>query len=96
MSELHTRCPACGYRFEVASQVGRPDDEPSRPSAGAISICIACAEPAIFEDDFVGLRLRKPTDEERAALEADDLVGELRGAVVAMRVRHPHSWPGQP
>ena len=91
--ELLTKCPWCGYRHEVASAVG--GDGPRKPDAGSISICIACGEVAVFELDFLGLRLREPTDEERASIEEDDTVRQVREAWRVVQARHPHSWPGK-
>lgn len=96
MNDLFTRCPSCGYRAEAASQIGRRGTERVRPHAGAVSLCIACGLFALFEDDFVGLRLRPPTTVEQTELDGDETLQEIRAAWEQTRRMHPTGWPGQP
>lgn len=60
----HT-CPYCGKVNDAAT---RTSEEPSFPSAGALTVCFGCGEWSIFEADF---SLRKPTDSEEATLWED-------------------------
>lgn len=91
--QLRTKCPACGYVFDDQTAIG--GDGPRQPTAGSISICIACGEPGIYVDDMLGLRIRQPTDEERAELDADETVRQVRAAWREVERRHPHAWPGR-
>lgn len=95
MIELQTRCPFCAYRHDGASFVGRPGEPRVKPHAGAVSVCIACGKVSVFEDDFVGLRLREPNAEEQTAIDDDDVIREVLKAWTATRAKHAHAWPGQ-
>ena len=57
-------CPYCG--FETDAAVGTA----TSPALGDHSICLECAEPAIFG---IGLALRKPTKNEARRLAANSL-----------------------
>ena len=57
-------CPVCGYRVEVASTPHRV-----APSPGDLSVCIACASVARFDNS---LRLREMTQREIFDLHPDN------------------------
>ncbi len=67
-------CPECHY---VANRCAGVATE-SRPVPGDLSLCIACAAIAVFDDE---LRLRRPTEEERAWAENDAYVRFTRAAI---------------
>jgi hypothetical protein len=55
-------CPNCGKRIDAAS---RSDGKVGRaPRSGDFAICFGCAEPAVYEIDEFGVRLRAPTPDE--------------------------------
>lgn len=57
-----SHCLACGHPLNGASRVDGDND----PIPGSISICIRCANIAVFDDD---LNLRHLTQEEKYAFE---------------------------
>jgi hypothetical protein len=63
-------CPFCGYQADSA---GTPDgDESRKPQAGDGSLCFGCGSLNVYTGQ--GLRLRAPTDEERAEMEANPVI----------------------
>lgn len=69
-TELRLRCPWCGKVNELATGV----EGAEVPHAGAISLCVSCGHWSIYELDFIGLRQRKPTEEEWMDMEDDETV----------------------
>lgn len=69
-SELSVRCPWCGEVNELATGVAGADV----PDEGAVSMCLACGHWSIYELDFIGLRQRKPTEQEWLDMESDPTV----------------------
>lgn len=61
-------CPYCSTRLDCADPVG--PNRYTTPTAGAVSVCIECAEPAIFVNGPLGLAFRKPTADERRSIMA--------------------------
>jgi hypothetical protein len=59
--EEKTPCPSCGYGFDVSSAI---DGSGVAPTEGDVTICIQCAEIAVFTEEGRGLRV--PTVTERA------------------------------
>lgn len=68
--EIHVRCPHCGKLNDLASGLNGA----RRPDAGSVSLCMTCGEWAVFENDFIGLRLRVPTEDEWASMQRDETV----------------------
>jgi hypothetical protein len=66
-------CPSCGHKLDAATSL---DNE--LPSPGDASLCLYCQNIMILDVDDT---LRLPTDEERAELEADPDVQDLRARV---------------
>lgn len=60
------KCPACGREIDAASNID-PQGNGSMPGPGDLSICIGCATPLVFTDDY-GLRLA--TEEEAKEIPA--------------------------
>lgn len=86
----HTRiadllCPYCSVRLDCADAL--PTNRSATPKAGAVSVCIACAEPALFVNGPFGLAFRKPTDVERALIMAQ--IGPALMAFKMQRSGHP-------
>lgn len=50
-------CPSCGKLLDGATQLVS-DDGATSPTSGDVTICLYCANVAVFADD---LTLRKPT-----------------------------------
>ena len=70
MKTIKTRgqvCPVCGSLLDAASSI----DHDKKPKPGDVSICIYCAYPLIFEENY---RIREPTDEERKVIMADPFI----------------------
>jgi hypothetical protein len=61
-------CPYCSVRLDCAD--GLPSNLSATPTAGAVSVCVECAEPALFVDGPFGMAFRKPTQDERASIMA--------------------------
>lgn len=91
--QLRTKCPWCEYVFDDQAAIG--GDGPRQPTAGSISVCIACGQLGVYADDMLGLRIRKPTEEEQAELDADPMLQQVRAAWREVERRHPHAWPGR-
>ena len=72
---IPTLCPWCGRNNDAAT--GLDDDA---PSAGDVSICFACAWPAIFVGAESQLVLRRPTPTELEEIFANPEVEMFRGA----------------
>lgn len=64
-------CPRCLRDLDGATSVAHE----GRPDPGDVTMCIYCSGLAIFGDD---LRLRNPTKEERAEIEAQPLIHRMR------------------
>lgn len=85
-------CPTCGYKMDGHSAVGEED---AVPSAGALSICIACGALAVYQDVLGALHLRQPTGEEReAALAQPEVVAVMVAQREARSARR--DWPRGP
>jgi len=69
-------CLCCGKRLDAATGVTGKH----KPSAGAATICLDCGHVMVFGED---LRLRNPSEEERADIEKQPAVAE---ALMAMRM----------
>lgn len=83
-------CPACGYKHDAASPLAGDDHV---PTAGSISLCMACGEPAVFTgSEAFGYGLRPATAEERASILAQDDVIKAREVIAFARVVKP-DWP---
>jgi hypothetical protein len=78
-------CPYCGVTLECAD--GVPTNVNDRPTAGAVSVCIACAEPSLFVEGPFGLAFRKPTPRERASIM--DQIGPALLKYKMMRASRP-------
>ena len=63
-------CPNCDYVFNACSSF----EHDSVPSPGSVTICIKCAEPAVFTED---MQLRPPTEEEEIKIYTNPEVQEL-------------------
>lgn len=72
-------CEGCGRRLEGATCV---TEQRAAPRSGDISFCAYCGQVRIFGPD---LRLRRPTAEESARLEANPQVRRARAAVLLIR-----------
>ncbi|MCY3569295.1 MAG: hypothetical protein OXH38_11750 [Chloroflexi bacterium] len=70
-------CPTCGKVLDAAT-----GDAP-KPSPGDFTICLCCAEPALFDDD---LALGAPTGEEVEEFYAVPELARMQ-ALAARRVR---------
>jgi hypothetical protein len=77
-------CPACGRRLNAATCLGERE-----PAPGAALICVYCAAPLVFTE---GLRLRRATTEEFAALGRNPLFRRVR-EVLLMRIAVRSSAP---
>lgn len=75
---IYTTCPACGYRADRTTGVGNADG--ASPTPGALSLCIDCGEWAVFENDFVGLRLRAPSESELVEFHRSPELSAIRRA----------------
>lgn len=65
-------CPNCRKRIDAATRL---DGKPGRaPRTGDFAICFGCAEPAVYEVDAFGVRLRKPTPDEWAECQSQNAV----------------------
>ena len=85
-------CPTCGYKMDGHSAIGEED---AVPSAGALSLCIACGSLAVYADVLGQLVLRQPTGEERGeALQIPTLVAAMFAHRQA-RAANP-DWPTGP
>jgi len=79
-------CPVCKEELDGATQVDGSD----LPSAGDVSICIYCANIAVFCDD---LTLREPTSEEAVIFENDPALADAQKTireVLALLGKKPH------
>lgn len=74
-------CSICGYDLDGASQVNGDN----MPKPGDVSICISCANIAIFDDD---LKLRQPDlDEERELLKNQVIVEAQIKVLLYLKVK---------
>jgi hypothetical protein len=64
-----TACLSCGYLLDSATSM--PGNAITVPAPGAVSICLACADIAIYGIGPFGLTLRPPTAVERAEIMTD-------------------------
>lgn len=78
-------CPACRHVVDSSEGVGRHAERP--PQAGDVTVCIACATPAIFTAD---LAMREPTAEELREILADP---QARRVIAAIRVINAKEGP---
>lgn len=80
MSELAVQCSHCGASLLHHEHIGDPS---VAPDAGSVAMCWGCDEPSMFETaPGGGLRTRKPTAQEQAAIDADPRVRIARLARV--------------
>ena len=77
MHMMVTTCPHCGKVNDCHS-----DGRGGVPGAGDVSMCFGCGQPAIYVLAGGALELRKPTESERAELEA---VPEIFAAQAVLR-----------
>jgi hypothetical protein len=61
---FETRCPWCGKRNDIHSNV----DSPGVPKRGDVSLCWGCRRASVY--DHFGA-VRRPTDEEQREIDAD-------------------------
>lgn len=84
MTEWHRAdiiCPYCGTKHNGSTPVGTdPRSRNAKPRAGSVSMCIQCGGFSVYADDFVGLRLRPPTEEEVEAMEAEPVIQKMHEA----------------
>jgi hypothetical protein len=67
-------CPTCGKTLDSAAGIGNPQ----LPNPGDVSICLYCANVAIFDIDDT---LRTPTAAEQAELDRDTSIQKVRATV---------------
>ena len=72
-------CPTCGEELDAAS-----NGAGATPHAGAVSVCIKCAEITVFNED---LTQRLPTAGELAEIKANPSWGEIQALQIAIRMR---------
>lgn len=70
-------CPHCGRHNDVST----PTEGHGRPRGGDVTICWKCKGIAVFVETPLGLVLRIPTEEERAAVGAEP---KVRRALAAL------------
>lgn len=87
MPTTYSVCPYCGKKNDRAAPVGDESARGAVPKAGSVSICIGCAEVSVWENDFIGLRLRKPSVEEREVLDGDPRIVEVQRAMRTVKAR---------
>lgn len=64
-------CPGCNKINDAVMEM--PDQEEGGPEVGAVSICITCGYPGIFDlDGAKKLYVRETTDEEKEELYANE------------------------
>lgn len=72
--ECKTICPYCDYNMDRVSSVNNQ----AQPSPGDVTVCIQCAQVAIFCDD---LSLRKTTKEEDRQFRSHPYLLKLQEAI---------------
>lgn len=77
---VKANCPDCGHEIDDAT--GLDDAKGLRPEAGNVSICIACAGLAYFEEKDGVLILRPCTPEETEELESHEELVNVRARVL--------------
>lgn len=65
-------CWKCGYKMEMTTEASR---ELGAPREGDVAICFSCGALGVFTK---GLKLRKPTLDEKMNLESDPFITELQ------------------
>ena len=60
-------CPFCQYATPLATGINTTDT----PAEGDVTMCISCGRFAIFTVTALGLVARRPTYEERQAINSD-------------------------
>jgi hypothetical protein len=76
-----TTCPFCGEHHD---RITHPTEDDSFPEDGDATMCFACGDFCIVDNDS-DLGLRKPTKKERRELDADDRIRKLRKAWSAIK-----------
>lgn len=77
-------CLKCGHVFDRASGVG---SAPARvPTPGSISLCIRCADAAVFTESG---QLRPLNEQERHWTETDPEFRRIRGALLLSIAERP-------
>lgn len=74
-------CAVCNHELDGATQVGGEN----KPNPGDVSICVRCANVAVFDDD---LKLRQPTAEEQKLFDEDLLISEAKVLIRNFRKTH--------
>lgn len=83
-------CPFCGYACDTAS----PARGHEQPCTGSVSICLRCAEVAVFIVNAYGIRLRVPTDAEAAQLTLDAGILRARESIHEAKARAVYAGDG--
>lgn len=73
-------CPYCGKKMDSSNGV----DHDSGPSEGAVTICIDCTRPSIFNEK---LELEKPTAEELVDLYKDPRIRQVQAAIRSVKAK---------
>lgn len=68
-------CLVCGYDLDGASQINGNN----KPKPGDVSICIGCANIAMFDDD---LKLRQPNLNEERELLKNPVIAEAQNKIL--------------
>jgi len=68
-------CTICGHDLDGATQINGNN----MPKPGDVSICVGCANIAIFDDD---LKLRQPNLDEERELLKDQVIAEAQANVL--------------
>lgn len=73
-------CPYCGELLDCAT--GAYADQSAVPTDGAVSLCVFCAQPAMFVVSVFGTAVRRATPEEKASILEQH--GEYIGQLIAV------------
>jgi len=68
-------CSVCGHDLDGATQINGDN----KPKPGDVSICVGCANIAIFDDD---LNLRQPDLDEEQELLKDQTIAEAQTKIL--------------
>lgn len=74
-------CPSCGKLLDGATQLRDASEHQETPKAGDATICLYCANVAVFADD---LTLRKPTPVEDKQFARDPRMLLAKMAILSM------------